>query len=120
VKIDFYSASIPKDLPTEISLCLFRIMQEALQNAIKHSESPHVEVRLSNTANEIQLSVRDDGIGFDPNEAIKSRGIGLISMQERLKLVGGLFSIESQLQHGTTIRAQVRLNDSKKFVGARG
>jgi PAS domain S-box-containing protein len=120
VKIDFHSAGIPKDLPTEISLCFFRIMQEALQNAIKHSGSRHVEVRLDNTANEIQLSVRDDGIGFDPNGVIKSRGIGLISMPERLKLVGGLFSIESQLQHGTTIRAQVRLNHRKKFAGARG
>jgi signal transduction histidine kinase len=82
-------------------------MQEALQNGIKHSGSRNFEVRLGSALNEIQLSVRDSGIGFDLDEAMNGRGVGLSSMQERLKLVGGEFSIESQLQHGTTIHARV-------------
>jgi len=75
VEIDFHSDGIPKNLPPEISLCLFRVMQEALQNGMKHSGSQHFEVRLESALNEIQLSVRDSGIGFDFDEAMKGRGL---------------------------------------------
>jgi signal transduction histidine kinase len=118
VEIDFHSDGIPKNLPPEISLCLFRVMQEALQNGIKHSGSRHFEVRLGSALNEIQLSVRDSGIGFDLDQAMRGRGVGLSSMQERLKLVGGAFSIESQLQHGTTIHARVPLSSRMKSATA--
>ena len=114
VEIDFHSDGIPKNLPPEISLCLFRVMQEALQNGIKHSGSRHFEVRLGSALNEIQLRVCDSGVGFDLDQAMKGRGVGLSSMQERLKLVGGEFSIESQLQHGTTIQARVPLSPRMK------
>jgi PAS domain S-box-containing protein len=118
VEIDFRSDGIPKNMPQEISLCLFRVIQEALQNGVKHSRSRHFEVRLNGGLNEIQLSVRDHGMGFDLDEAMRGRGVGLISMQERLKLVGGEFSIESQLQHGTTIQAHVPLSSEIKSAGA--
>jgi PAS domain S-box-containing protein len=118
VEIDFRSDGIPKNMPQEISLCLFRVIQEALQNGVKHSRSRHFEVRLNGGLNEIQLSVRDHGMGFDLDEAMRGRGVGLISMQERLKLVGGEFSIESQLQHGTTIQAHVPLSSKIKSAGA--
>jgi two-component sensor histidine kinase len=101
---------IPKRLPPKISLCLFRVTQEALQNAIKHSGSRNFEVRLDSALNEIHLSVRDPGTGFDLDEAMRGQGIGLTGMRERLKLVGGEFSIEVQLQHGTTIHARVPLS----------
>lgn len=104
-----HSENIPKDLPNEVSTCLFRVLQEALRNAAKHSQSQHFEVSLSGGPCEIQLTVHDSGIGFDPQKAIKGSGLGLISMGERLKLVGGDLSIDSHPQRGTTIQARVPL-----------
>ena len=120
VEIDFHSENIPKDLPKETSLCLFRVLQEAIQNAIKHSGSRHFEVSLSGGLSEIELTVRDSGIGFDPEEAMKGRGLGLTSIRERLKLVNGNLSIDSQPQHGTTIQARVPLTTRMKSAGAAG
>lgn len=110
VEIAFHSDGVPKVLPPEISLCLFRVLQEALQNATKHSRSRRFEVSLSCTSNEIHLSVRDSGVGFDPEEAMKGRGLGITSMRERLKLVHGTFSIASQRERGTTVHARVPLS----------
>jgi signal transduction histidine kinase len=107
VKIDFDSENIPKDLSADSSLCLFRVMQEALQNAIKHSGSRYFRVSLVGVANEIELTVQDSGIGFEPAEAIKGNGLGLASMRERLKLVDGELSIESQPSKGATVHARV-------------
>ena len=112
VQIAFHSEDIPKELPQEISLCLFRVLQEALQNAVKHSGVCQFEVSLKGVSNEINLSVQDGGVGFDPEKAINQAGIGLISMQERLKLVGGRLSIDSKVQRGTTIHAHVPLSPS--------
>jgi len=120
VKVEFRSDAMPKDLPKEISLCLFRVLQEALQNALKHSGAQYFEVSLKGTSNEIQLSVRDSGSGFDPEDAIKGRGLGLTSMRERLKLVGGQLCIDSQFQHGTTIRARAPLRRRTKSAVATG
>jgi len=109
MKIDFTAESIRRNLPEEISLCLFRVLQEALRNAIKHSGSSQLQVSLSEADNAIHLTVRDSGIGFDPEKVMKGSGIGLISMKERLKLVNGDLSIDSQLQLGTTVHASVPL-----------
>jgi PAS domain S-box-containing protein len=109
VEIAFHSQGIPKKLPQEISLCLFRVLQEALHNAVKHSGARQFEVSLSGAANEIQLNVHDAGIGFDLEEALRSRGLGLASMKERLKLVAGKLSIDSRPTFGTTIQASVPL-----------
>jgi signal transduction histidine kinase len=119
VEIDFHSEGIPKDLPHEISLCFFRVSQEALQNATKHSGSRRFEVSLTGDLNEVHLTVRDLGTGFDPEGALKGNGLGLISMKERMKLVGGELSIKSQPQLGTTIYARVALT-SGKSAGAAG
>jgi signal transduction histidine kinase len=108
-KIEFHGKGIPDELANEISLCLYRVLQEALENAARHSGSPYFEVLLNGDSNAIELSVRDWGIGFDPAAAIQGHGLGLIAMKERLKLVGGKLSIESQPQRGTRIRALVPL-----------
>jgi PAS domain S-box-containing protein len=105
--IAFHSENIPRELPQELSLCLFRVLQEALQNAIKHSGSRHVHVSLTGGVNEIELIVRDSGIGFAPEHAIKGRGLGLSSMKERLKLVNGHLFVDSKPGHGTAIQARV-------------
>jgi PAS domain S-box-containing protein len=109
VEIDFSHTGIPRSLPKEISLCLFRVLQEALQNAIKHSGERHFKVELNRTSAHIQLTVNDLGVGFDPQDAINSRGIGLISMRERLHLLDGELSIQSEPGRGTTINACVPL-----------
>lgn len=110
VDIDFHAENIPKDLPAEISLCLYRVLQEALQNATKHSGARHFKVSLRGGANDIDLTVQDSGIGFELEDAIRGRGLGLSSMQERLKLVKGQLFIESKAQHGTTVQARVPLS----------
>ena len=119
-EIDFKSHDLPSPLSPDISLCLFRVLQEALQNSAKHSGARHIEVRLWGTSDEIHLMVKDSGIGFD-NEAAKSRGgLGLISMEERLKLLKGTFSVESEPEGGTTIRARVPLSLDSKLMRAAG
>jgi len=120
VQIDFDTKDIPKDLPEEISLCLFRVLQEALQNAVTHSGSQHFRVSLLGRSSEVELTVQDSGIGFEPEEAIKGPGLGLTSMKERLKLVDGKLSIDSEPQHGTTIQARVPLSSKTKSAGVTG
>ena len=120
VEIDFKSHDLPSPLPLAASLCLFRVLQEALHNSAKHSGVGHFEVQLWGTSDEIHLTVRDSGSGFDRERAKESRGLGLISMEERLKLLKGTLSIESQPQRGTTIHACVPLisgGDSMRAAG---
>ncbi len=105
VTIDVHLENIPSVLSPEISLCLYRVMQEALQNVVKHSESRHAHVSLDGHINTINLTVKDSGAGFDPHEAMKGPGLGLTSMKERLKAIGGQLAIHSQRGHGTTIHA---------------
>ena len=120
VEIDFKSRDLPSFLPPGFSLCFFRVLQEALRNAAKHSGARRFEVLLWGAPDEIHLTVTDSGTGFDKEAAKESRGLGLISMQERLKLLNGTFSIESQPQHGTTIHARLPLGAASESMGASG
>jgi PAS domain S-box-containing protein len=106
VDIEFIDSNVPKHLPKDISLCLFRIAQEALHNAVKYSGTTQFFVALYAIEEEIQLVVRDAGAGFDVGEA-KNRGLGLVSMQERVHLVHGRFAIDSKPGKGTRIFAAV-------------
>jgi len=92
-------------LPPETGLCLFRVLQEALHNAAKHSGVKRIEVQLREESGEIHLSVRDFGKGFDVEAA--RRGLGLTSMRERVRLVNGTISIDSKPMGGTTIHVRV-------------
>jgi PAS domain S-box-containing protein len=118
VDVEIHCENIPKDLSNEISLCLFRVLQEALQNAARYSGSRRFEVLLTGESNEIKLTVHDSGVGFNPDEAVKGRGLGLTSMRERLKLVDGKLFIDSQSQRGTTILARVPLSTKTKSAAA--
>jgi signal transduction histidine kinase len=118
VEIDFRTNDLPSALPPDIPLCLFRVLQEALHNSAKHSGVRHFEVRLWGTSDEIHLTVSDSGAGFDIEAAKASRGLGLISMEERLKLLNGTFSIESQPQRGTTTHARVPFSSGKESLRA--
>jgi signal transduction histidine kinase len=110
VEIEFAHDDIPSKVPEEISLCLFRVLQEALQNAVKHSGVRHFDVKLRYASDMINLTVRDSGRGFDVEGAMHATGLGLVSMAERLKLVDGQFSIASKAKGGTTIHARVPLS----------
>jgi PAS domain S-box-containing protein len=120
VEIDFRSDDVPSSLRPNISLCLFRVLQEALHNSAKHSGAKSFVVRLSGAPNEIYLSVRDSGTGFDSEAVKESHGLGLISMEERLALVNGTLSIDSHPNRGTTIYACVPLNTAGDSLQATG
>jgi PAS domain S-box-containing protein len=109
VKIDFTCDGVPRNLPKDISLCLYRVMQEALQNAIKHSGAQRLAVELMGDPGEIRLAVSDDGVGFDPHGIDKRHGLGLISMRERMRMVHGEFSVTSKPGEGTTVKCSVPL-----------
>jgi signal transduction histidine kinase len=105
IHVNIHVENVPKELPSDVSLCLYRVLQEALQNVVKHSVSRHADVSLSGHVDTIDLTVTDSGAGFHADEAMRGHGLGLISMQERLKAVGGRLSIHSERGRGTTIHA---------------
>jgi PAS domain S-box-containing protein len=109
VSIKITDANVPRELPQDISLCLFRVAQEALHNAVKYSGTNQFTVRVIGMVDCIQLVVSDAGAGFDVEAAKRNRGLGLVSMQERVHLVHGTLSIESQAGEGTKILAVVPL-----------
>ena len=107
VDVDFAAHDVPDQLSSDISLCLFRVLQEALHNAAKHSDVERFDVALWGARDEIHLVITDPGKGFDLAAAkAAGRGLGLVSMGERLKLVNGELSIETQPRHGTRIHAR--------------
>ena len=108
LRIDF-NAEVSTVLPLEIGLSLFRVLQEAINNAIKHSGVKRIEVQLREASGEIDLMVRDSGKGFDLEAALQGKGLGLTSMRERVRLVNGTISIESKPLAGTTIHVRVPL-----------
>jgi len=109
VTVEFAPENVPKHLPGDISLCLFRVAQEALQNAVKYSGVHRFSVELRATANRIRLEVSDAGVGFNVEAAMLNGGLGLVSMPERVHLVKGTFSVESKVNVGTRIVATVPL-----------
>ena len=112
VEIECQAESIPSIVPPQVGLSVFRVLQEALENAIRHSGARQIEVRLKGQATHIELAVRDSGSGFDGSDAFKGPGLGLHSMRERLTLVGGTLSIDAHVNAGATIRALVPLPPS--------
>ena len=100
-------------VPLEIGITLFRVLQEAAHNAFKYSGVRRIEVQLREGPGEIQLIVCDSGRGFDVETAVRSQGLGLASMRERARLVGGTISIESKPTRGTTIHVRVPIKSER-------
>jgi len=98
---------LPQELDESVSLSLFRVVQESLRNVAKHSRAHHATVRLTYRSGMIQLFISDDGVGFDPLRMHSTYGLGLISMRERLRSVGGEFSIWSKPFLGTQVSGSV-------------
>jgi PAS domain S-box-containing protein len=116
VGIEFKHSDIPAAIPGEVSLCLFRVLQEALQNAVKHSADQNFTVEVHGTKEGISLTVSDSGVGFDWQDAMNRQGLGLISMRERLRLVNGELSIRSAPGRGTIVLARVPLGCAEDSV----
>jgi PAS domain S-box-containing protein len=114
LNIEFSEEDVPAHLPKDVSLCLFRVAQEALHNAVKYSGVREFIVKLSAIESGVRLTVSDAGAGFDVEAAKKNRGLGLVSMQERIHLVRGRFSVESQPGAGTRIIALVPGTDNSR------
>jgi PAS domain S-box-containing protein len=112
VQVDFRGENVPRDLPQDLALGLFRVLQEALANAVKHSGAQHVDVVLRGHGRGIQLDVIDRGVGFDPTVTTNGEGLGLFNMRERLSLIKGELVIESRPGSGTRIRAVARLSEA--------
>ncbi|HEY2115035.1 MAG TPA: PAS domain S-box protein [Candidatus Angelobacter sp.] len=107
LEVEFTSSNVPFPLSREVSIGLYRVLQEALHNALKHSRMRYFAAQLRGEHGSVELMVRDFGIGFDPGTAARGRGLGLVSMRERINLLNGTLSIESRPMRGTTIRAIV-------------
>jgi PAS domain S-box-containing protein len=117
VDIRFHTEGVMPGLPEDLSICLYRVLQEALQNAIKHSHSQQIDVSLQHDLSGVTLTVRDSGIGFEPTKALRGQGLGLIGMKERLKLVDGELTIDTSPAGGATICARVPLDPGLERAG---
>jgi signal transduction histidine kinase len=117
IKVALSYEGVPRSVPPHVALCLFRIVQEGLRNVKKHSGAVHAQVQLKKLDDAIHLSISDDGRGFDTKEVGGGQGLGLRSMHERVRLVGGRFEIHSETQEGTRIGVWVPLR--RKFDVAR-
>jgi PAS domain S-box-containing protein len=109
VTIDYVHENVPVRLPDDVAINVFRVLQEAVANALKHSGASHYSVTLRAVDEQLQLEVLDDGCGFEVQEALAGRGLGLVSMQERLRLVDGELTVESKPGAGTRICVTVPL-----------
>lgn len=104
--ITYTHDNVPSALAPEVMLCLFRIVQEALQNAIKYSNAREVTVHLRSDSDGVTLTIIDNGVGFDVNAAW-GKGVGLVSMVERVEAIGGSFDIRSNPGAGTRVTVNI-------------
>jgi PAS domain S-box-containing protein len=109
VSVEYIEHDIAVRIPTDISLCLYRIAQEALRNVTKHSRAAHATIELLCNDQDIGMVISDDGIGFDPAQSHGGAGLGLLSMQERVKLVNGIITIDSLPGRGTRLEVTIPL-----------
>lgn len=100
------SANVSGDLPDEYKICVYRLVQEALNNAVRHARARNARVRVAGSASAILIEVSDDGQGFDPQRA---RGLGILGMEERVKRLGGSLAVRSAPGQGTVLEAELPL-----------
>jgi signal transduction histidine kinase len=104
IEVSVEPENIPEDLPDEYRICIYRLVQEALNNAVRHSGARNAKVAAERLAKSIVVRVTDDGRGFDPE---RSRGMGILGMEERVKRLGGTLRVESQPGKGVTVTAEL-------------
>ena len=109
IRVDFKANEIPRSVHPDVALCIFRIVQEGLRNTKKYSGAEEAEVDLRMTGDRLEISVRDEGLGFSLSELGQNGGLGIRSMEERARLLDGKFEIHSEPGKGTTLEAWVPL-----------
>jgi signal transduction histidine kinase len=97
---------VSEDLPDEYKICVYRLVQEALNNAVRHARARNAKVRVAQNQNGIAIEVSDDGRGFQPERA---RGLGILGMEERVKRLGGTLTVDSTPGRGSAIKAELPL-----------
>jgi signal transduction histidine kinase len=113
IEVTFSAAGGLDGIPHDVALCLYRVAQEALRNVAVHAHAGKAQVTLRSTEDGLELVIADDGQGFDLAEARSVEGLGLISLDERVRLIGGSLAIDTELQHGTEIRVRVPLGGTR-------
>ena len=109
IAVEFKNGALLGPLPREVASCFYRVAQASLQNVASHSKAMHVSVALTVGPGTLQLTITDDGIGFDQKAVHGQGGLGLIGMEERARLINGKLSVHAQPGHGTRIAMQVPL-----------
>jgi len=109
-EVEVKAENVSETLPDSLMVCIYRVVQEAVNNARRHAHAKNVTVEVKQTDTVVQVQIRDDGSGFDGN---RIRGIGLLGMDERVKRLGGTLTIDSTPGAGTTIRAELPLHEAK-------
>jgi signal transduction histidine kinase len=110
IGVNYQAESIPPELPQDVALYAYRIVQEGLRNISRHARATAVDISLVGKDGAIHLAIKDNGVGFDPDQGKKKGGLGLASMKERAYLVHGNFSINSQPGQGTVIEVMLPLS----------
>jgi len=109
IQIDYEENATPADVPNDRAICIYRVVQEALRNIVKHARATQTQVHLHSENGTLQFQVRDNGIGFILDEAKYRVGLGLHSMEERVWLIGGTVQVETAPGDGTTISVSIPL-----------
>jgi two-component system sensor histidine kinase UhpB len=117
LSIAFCHRNVPAKIDQSIALCVFRVAQEALGNAVKHSAAGHISVDLTGGPSSVVLTITDDGKGFDVTGP-PNAGLGLISMRERVESVGGVLEIHSTPASGTRLKVTVPIQASESALAA--
>ena len=112
IPIEYIGPTGFEEIPKETSLCLYRIAQEALWNAVKYSSSDRIYMQLTSDSEFVYLEIKDNGVGFDPNAKNPKKGLGLASMRERVRLVGGTIKLQASPGAGVSIAVIVPVPES--------
>ena len=110
IAIHLTADQLPESISEQVSLCFYRVAQEALMNALKHSGTSQVDVNLNCQGQLLRMCIRDYGIGFNPS--VRGKGLGLVAMHERLRMIGGTLRFNSTAGTGTEVEAQANISDA--------
>ena len=110
MEVDVHSEMVSEQLPDEVKICVYRVVQEAINNASAHASAKSAHVSVTEVPDRLTIEITDDGQGFDPQRV---RGMGLLGMEERVKRLGGKLKIESRAGRGTRIAVELPLTAAK-------
>ena len=113
IEVTFSAAEDLNGIPEDVALCVYRAAQEALRNIATHAGASKARVTLNPTEDGLELTIADDGQGFNFTEARGRGGLGLVSLDERVRLVGGNLTIDTEPKRGTTVHARIPLGRNR-------